>query len=101
MPSFAAEVDGVEGFPGEEEEIEKSGVKDPGGRKDEGGKTRDEANGGCAEGVHDRRNCQQALQSIENERVSLPPGVPIKRRYEEEGCGEAESIEDHHPVHLN
>jgi len=48
VAGLATEVDGVQGFPGEKEEIEESGVENPGRGKDEGGKSGDEADGGYA-----------------------------------------------------
>src|SRR5262245_43836999 len=101
VAGFATEVDGVKGFPGEEQEIEKSGIENPGSGKNEGREAGDQADGGYAEGVDDGRDGQEALDAIEYERVSLAPGVPIKSRDQEKDGGEAKGVENHHAVDLD
>ena len=100
MADFAAKVDGVESFPREKQEIEKGGGEDPGSGKDEGGEAGDQADGGCTESIDDGGDGQQTLDSVEYERVSLPPSVPIESGHEEKDGGEAKGVEDHHAVDL-
>ena len=101
VTGFATEVDRVESFPGEEQEIEKSGIENPGSGKNEGGEAGDQADGGYAEGVDDGRDGQEALDAIEYERISLAPGVPIESCDEEKDSGEPEGVENHHAVDLD
>jgi len=101
VANLAAEVDGIEGLPGEDEEIENGGIENPGRRKYQSRETCDKAYSGNAKCIHDGRNSEQALYAVENELVALPPSVPIERGDQEENCGESESIKNHHAVDLH
>ena len=101
MAGLASEVDAIEGFPWKHQEIEESGVEDPRRRKDKSRKTGDETDGGDAESVDDGGDGEQTLDAIENERISLPPSVPVESGDEEENYGEAEGVKNHHAVDLD
>jgi len=101
VTGLATEINRVESFPGEKQEIKKSGIENPGSGKNEGGEAGDQADGGYAEGVDDGRDGQEALDASEYERISLAPGVPIESCDEEKDSGEAEGVENHHAVDLD
>src|SRR5262249_62132546 len=61
---FASEVDGVEGLPRKDEEIEHGRIEDQGSRKDQRGKASDEAGRREAKGIHDGGGGKQSVDTV-------------------------------------
>ena len=98
---FASKVHRVEGFPGNDEEVERSGVHCPGRSKNETSKAGDQTDGGQAEGIYDRIDGEEALDAIKSERTTVPPSVPIEGGDEEEGGSKSKGIKSQHAVDLD
>src|SRR4030095_4781489 len=71
VAGFSAEVDGIQGLPGENQKIEYGGIEDPGRREDERGESSDQANRGDAESIHDGGDGKKTLDAVEREAVAL------------------------------
>src|SRR5260370_11872923 len=98
---FMAEVQSVKSFPGNDQKVQRGGVRAPGGGNNQGAKARDEADGGESKGVHDGRNREQALNAVQSERTAMAPGIPEKRGDQEKNRSKTERVKREPAVDLN
>jgi hypothetical protein len=98
---LVAEVQTVESFPGNNQNVERGGVNAPGGRKNQAAEARNQSDSGEPQRIDDRRDREQALDAVQRQRIAVAPGVPIERCNQQEHRGESKSIQREPAVDLN
>src|SRR5579863_1095926 len=89
---LVAEVKTVESFPGNNQKVQRGGVSTPGGRNNQAAETRNEPDCGEPQRINDGGDSEQALDTVQRQRIAVAPSIPIERCDQQKDRGESKSI---------